>query len=290
MERLLTSFVNEDFIDNLDFSTLARIDKSFVSESFKEKESDIIYSIHYKDKIIYIFLLLEFQSTVDKMMPVRFLRYITELYDSYQGKTVSGKLPAVFPILLYNGEAQWTAPLQFADCIEKTIPVEYIPRFKYFPVLENEIPKKSLSKIKNALSAVFYIENSTVTEIGQELDNFFEIIKNENLEIVNLLSSWFNNYLESLYKKDSKNSKNISNTDIQRKFDSITEVKHMFATRTLEHDKKLMEQYLEQGIERGIERGIEKTAVKMLKENAEISFVSRITGISKKRLMELKKN
>ena len=221
MERLLTSFVNEDFIDNLDFSTLARIDKSFISENFKEKESDIIYSIYYRNKILYIFLLLEFQSTVDKMMPVRFLRYITELYDSYQGKTESGKLPAVFPILLYNGEAKWTAPLQFADCIEKTIPVEYIPIFKYFPVLENEIPKESLSRIKNALSAVFYIENSTVTEIGEELDNFFEIIKNENLEIVNLLSAWFNNYLKSLYKKDSENSKNISNTDIKRRFDSI---------------------------------------------------------------------
>ena len=80
MERLLTSFVDESFIRDLDLSTLTRIDKSFVSESFKGKESDIIYSIHYRESIIYIFLLLEFQSTVDKMMSVRFLRYITELW------------------------------------------------------------------------------------------------------------------------------------------------------------------------------------------------------------------
>ncbi len=95
MERLLNSFVDEAFVNDLDFSTLKRIDKSFVSENFKEKESDIIYTVQYKNHTLYMFLLLEFQSTLDRMMPVRFVRYITELYESYQGKTASGKLPAV---------------------------------------------------------------------------------------------------------------------------------------------------------------------------------------------------
>ena len=56
------------------------------------------------------------------------------------------------------------------------------------------------------------------------------------------------------------------------------EVKNMFATKTLEHDKKILEQ------------GIKETAVKMLKEDAEISFVSRITGMTEERLIELKRN
>ena len=64
------------------------------------------------------------------------------------------------------------------------------------------------------------------------------------------------------------------------------EVKAMFATKLKEHNEKI----LEQGIEQGIEQNIEETAVKMLKENAEISFVSRITGMSKERLIELKGN
>jgi predicted transposase/invertase (TIGR01784 family) len=221
MERLLNSFVDEEFVEDLDFSTLKRVDKSFISEIYKEKESDIIYTVQFKDHTIYIFLLLEFQSSVDKMMPVRFVRYITELYDSYQGKTESGRLPGVFPILLYNGDAEWTAPIQFSDCVENTLPKKYIPQFQYFPILINEIPKKSLERIKNALSAVFYIENSSVSEIADEIDNFFDLIKEENLEIVNLLSSWFNNYLQSLYDKIPKSSKIISDTEITRTFDSI---------------------------------------------------------------------
>ncbi len=86
IQKLLESFVNESFIKDLDFSTLKRVEKSFINADFNEKESDLIFTIQFKGKTIYIFLLLEFQSTVDKFMPVRFLRYIMELYESYKNK------------------------------------------------------------------------------------------------------------------------------------------------------------------------------------------------------------
>ena len=44
----------------------------------------------------------------------------------------------------------------------------------------------------------------------------------------------------------------------------------------------------EQGIEQGIDKGIEVSAVKMLKEDAEISFISRMTSISEEKLLKLK--
>jgi predicted transposase/invertase (TIGR01784 family) len=81
VQELLESFVHEDFIKELDFSTLQRLDKSFITEEFKEKESDLIYKINFKNTPIYIFLLIEFQSTVDKFMALRFLRYMSEFYE-----------------------------------------------------------------------------------------------------------------------------------------------------------------------------------------------------------------
>ena len=53
------------------------------------------------------------------------------------------------------------------------------------------------------------------------------------------------------------------------------------------------ERGLEKGIEQGIEQGIEKTnlavALKMIKENAQLEFISKVTGLSLKKLKELKK-
>ncbi len=291
LQKLLESFVHESFIKNLDFSTLERIDKSFINADFNEKESDLIFTIHFKGKIIYIFLLLEFQSTVDKLMPIRFLRYIMELYESFRTVPENGMFPAVFPVLLYSGDPKWTAKEEISVLIEKSVPKEYIPKFKYYPIFINEIEKKSLEKIKNAVSALFYIENSNPEDLEKETDILIEIIKNENLSVVKELVEWFNNYLTGISGSIDKNT-------ISFKLESIMEVKTMFATKLKEHDEKLLEQGIEQGIERGIERGIEQgiergieeTAVKMLRENAEIPFISRITGIPEVKIMELKKN
>ena len=151
LQKLLESFVHESFIKDLDFSTLKRVDKSFVNADFSEKESDLIFTIQFKDKVLYIFLLLEFQSTVDKLIPIRFLRYITELYESFRGIPEGGKFPAVFPVLLYSGDAKWTAKVEISNVIKKSIPGKYIPQFRYYPILENEIPKESLEKIKNEI-------------------------------------------------------------------------------------------------------------------------------------------
>jgi len=59
-------------------------------------------------------------------------------------------------------------------------------------------------------------------------------------------------------------------------------------------EMKGIEQGIEKGIKKGIEQGIEQsikeTAIKLLIENTDISFVSRITGISEEKIIKLKSN
>ncbi len=221
-------------------------------------------------------------------MPIRFLRYVTELYESYPGKGSSGKLTAVFPILLYNGDRKWMVSSQLSDCIEPSIPADYIPHFKYFAVLENEIPKKNLINIKNALSGIFYIENSSNKELEENLDVLINIIKDENLEVVNILSSWFNNYLSYL--------EGIDRNEIQLKFSNILEVRNMFATRTLEHDKVVGQKFFEKGIEKGIEKGKQegiseekrRLARILLAMNLSVSQIMEASGLSEEEIIALK--
>ena len=111
VERLLTSFVDEPFVKEIDFTHLERVNASFVSEEFQQRESDIIWKLPLKGSTVYLFLLLEFQSTVDRRMPLRFLRYITAFYEAYLDEHPGiEKLPAVFPLLLYNGDDRWSVP------------------------------------------------------------------------------------------------------------------------------------------------------------------------------------
>ena len=80
MRELLVSFVHEPWVDQLDFSAAERLDRTFVSESFNERESDLIWKLKFKGEDIYLYLLIEFQSSVDRFMALRVLCYLTEFY------------------------------------------------------------------------------------------------------------------------------------------------------------------------------------------------------------------
>ena len=75
--------MDEPFVAKIDFANLERVNATFVSEEFQQRESDIIWKLPLTDSTIYLFLLLEFQSTVDRRMPLRFMRYITAFYELY---------------------------------------------------------------------------------------------------------------------------------------------------------------------------------------------------------------
>ena len=118
--QLLETFVNQEWVDNLDFASCEPLDKSFISEHYKETESDLIYKIQFHDREVYIYILIEFQSTVEPFMALRVLNYITNFYmDFLVNNRDVKKLPAVFPIVLYNGEAPWTAPVNLSALIEQ---------------------------------------------------------------------------------------------------------------------------------------------------------------------------
>lgn len=66
VEELLRGFLGEDWCDRLDFSTLQRVGSSFVSEDFRERHSDVIWRLRFREPRgpwFYVYLLLEFQST-----------------------------------------------------------------------------------------------------------------------------------------------------------------------------------------------------------------------------------
>jgi len=46
--QLLETFVNEAWVKDLDFEQSEKVDKSFISEHYKETESDILYQVPFQ--------------------------------------------------------------------------------------------------------------------------------------------------------------------------------------------------------------------------------------------------
>ena len=60
VESLLRDFVAEDFIADLDFSTLERCSGEYVSEDLRERRDDVVWRVRWQGTWAYILLILEF--------------------------------------------------------------------------------------------------------------------------------------------------------------------------------------------------------------------------------------
>ena len=76
---LLKGFVKEPWVGQCDFTSLEKVSGSYVADDLRDREDDIIWKIRWGDEWLYVYLLLEFQSSVEHFMAVRIAGYIALL-------------------------------------------------------------------------------------------------------------------------------------------------------------------------------------------------------------------
>ena len=163
---LIIGFVPDEWLHSLDYTTLEKIPGSYITEDFRNRADDVVWRVKVGGDWIYLYLLIEFQSTVDKYMALRMMVYQGLLYQDLikQGKILAdGRLPPILPIVLYNGSQRWSA---VTDVFELIPPVpglveQFKPRQKYLLIDENAYTDSELASVKNLVAAVFRIEHPT---------------------------------------------------------------------------------------------------------------------------------
>jgi len=172
VQELLEHFLPAELHQMMDFSTLRKDSESFITEAFKDREDDVIWSVEINLKSgqstrLFLYLLIEFQSKNDPTMPVRMLQYVGLLYEHLlrQHKAdieLEHGLPPVLPIVLYNGRPTWTAATSM-EAIQPNLPAllkRYQPSMEYFLLDEQRIEPEKLNALNNALSLVFQFEQA----------------------------------------------------------------------------------------------------------------------------------
>jgi predicted transposase/invertase (TIGR01784 family) len=283
--QLLETFVNEPWVKELDFSTAETVEHSFVSVEYQETESDLIYKLKRNQEDVYIYVLLEFQSTVQRFIGVRILNYITSLYlTMIQSGQVKEKLPPVFPILLYNGDPKWTAPETLAELVDHhDLLGDFGIGFKYLKIIENEYTYEQLLQIQNIVSTLFLTENHyNLEQLGHEL---LELFEKEDQTAVSLFLNWFK-MLAVDGRIDSTNYRAF-----EKIYTNQMEVRDMFATAISEKDKRLIQEGEAKGKAEGKAEGQKEEKMHIAKQmktdgiNSEV--ISKYTGLSEEEIAGL---
>jgi len=285
VRQLITSFVTDDWVHEIDFNSLERLEKSFVSEDFVERESDIIYKASFRGCDLYFYILIEFQSKVDRFMSLRMLHYICEFYEDMRRNNNARILPAVFPLMLYNGKNRWTAPEEIATLIEQTIPGGFIPRFRYFKIAENEFDTEFLCRLNNAVGALFLAENCRPEKLEARIDDIVQLLRNERPQEVAHFVNWFKRAF-------------LEQPECVAGISSLTECESMLRETAKEIKRQSRLEGLHEGIQKGIQKGRtqglhegkSETAMRMLEKGFEIEVIAEVTGLSIKDVHALKKD
>jgi Putative transposase, YhgA-like len=189
VEDLIRGFVHEDWVQDLDFSTLQKVPGNYVAPNLMPRESDVVWKLRWKDgRVLYVYLLIEFQSTVDPSMALRMMVYLGLFYQDLLKRgevTPSGKLPPVLPLVLYNGYPLWGAAREVSELIEE-VPgglEKYRPQLRYCLLDEMRMADSELESLRNLAAAVFRLEKSRGTEaMKQVLDAAIEWLREPGLE------------------------------------------------------------------------------------------------------------
>jgi predicted transposase/invertase (TIGR01784 family) len=252
---LLRGFVKEPWVKEMDLATLERVGSSFVAEDLQDREGDVIWRLRFRGGWLYVYLLLEFQSTVDRFMALRMMVYVGLLYQKLiQEKelTGDGRLPAVLPVVLYNGGRPWNAPEEMRELIEQ-IPgglERYQPKMRYLLLEESRYTDEELSSLRNLVAALFRLENSRDSEhIGEVIGLLVEWLKiPEHDSLRRAFAEWLRRGLLPA---------RLPGVEIPE-FGDLQEVKLMLAEHVKEWTQEWLEQGLQQGREQGREQGLQQ--------------------------------
>ena len=118
---LLSGFAARDWNAQFDLGSLTPLSASYVSHDLRQRHGDLVWRLRFRaERWLYVVLLLEFESAVDRSMAVCMLTYTALLYQKLFAEGVlrerSG-LPPVLPVVIYNGRRPWTAPVDVAELI-----------------------------------------------------------------------------------------------------------------------------------------------------------------------------
>jgi len=200
VEALLRGFLPEDWTDRFNFSTLEKVSSSFVSADLRERHSDVIWRLRLRgdgDRWLYLYLLLEFQSTSDFFMGVRLLTYSGLLLEDIirREKLKPGdRLPAILPLVLHNGKGRWRAPLRL-ETLFAAVPKplkRYLPKLTYLLLDERRLNLDRPELERNEAAALFRVETN---ETAEALPNLYQdlnaVLPPEDSELRRSVHRWF---------------------------------------------------------------------------------------------------
>ncbi len=135
MIRAVVRFLSP-LLDDVNMDDLQLMATEQVSKSKKQRRQDLVWKAYGTETGIALYLAVEFQSKVDRFMPLRMNTYCSLLLEQLirqKRLATDGWLPSVIPIDIYNGSGRWKAPLELKELFSVlgSVKTQYIGQCRF---------------------------------------------------------------------------------------------------------------------------------------------------------------
>ncbi len=116
--------------------------RSYIDTTLRDSISDIVFTVPFRDAsngdVVTIYILIEHQSTVDRMMGLRLHSYMCQLWKDQLEEQRKAKVPAsqqrlspILPIVFYTGDRRWEMPVTLNAVMDvPELMTRFVPTFE----------------------------------------------------------------------------------------------------------------------------------------------------------------
>ena len=241
--------------DALDFASLERMPASFVTEHLGRRHADMLWKIQtVNEEWLYLLVLIEFQSTIDRRMALRMMNYAGGIWMGLGENDLGpgGEYPFVLPVVVYNGERPWNAATDIRDLLA-TVPEQLLgtqPRHPYL-LIELQTLDPSTLPYGSVLSMIARFEQARSPEQLEHLVGTLAdwVERADAEELLDNFREWISQVLVQRHGPAGRALELKIRNEEEARMTTLIE-------RARQWGEELNQHWLEKGIEKGIEEGV----------------------------------
>ncbi len=243
-----------DLKDALDFASLERMPASFVTEHLGRRHADMLWKIQtVNEEWLYLLVLIEFQSTIDRRMALRMMNYAGGIWMGLGENDLGrdGEYPFVLPVVVYNGEQPWNAATDVRDLLA-TVPEQLLgtqPRHPYL-LIELQTLDPSTVPYRSVLSMIARFEQARSPEQLEHLVGTLAdwVERADAEELLDNFREWISQVLVQRHGPAGGALELKIRNEEEGRMTTLIE-------RAQQWGEELNQHWLEKGIEEGVARG-----------------------------------
>ncbi len=261
--RDLVSDVLPEIARGLDFERAELLDREFLLDDWRRRESDLLFRIPYRDgdteSKTLVCLLLEHQSQPDARMPLRLLIYAVMYWEREWKKWEAlpvprpeFKLTPIVPIVFHTGDRTWNTSRQLADMLSG--PDLFQAFAPSWPVCFWDLAAKSPHELLNSTHT--WLKALAVPRAGGEDSVSFSAVLNEAIKQLSALGGqskirWYD-LLNFMLSWTVKLRPEMERDQI---VETVRHGKHL--PPVLQETQNMLQTIADAWVEEGLEKGME---------------------------------